>query len=51
MHKKKTITQDIIYVVWHFAYVHEIVVISLFTKKKIQDSATHFSLLKQYIKP
>ena len=47
---KKTITQDNIYVVLQFAYVHRVVRISLYSKKNTRYVSTVFSL-KNYIKP
>ena len=46
--EKQLHTQDNIYVIWQFAYVHEVVGISLLSGKKIQIAATVFHSLTQY---
>ena len=42
--KKKNYTQDSIYVIRQFAYVHGVAGISLFSRKNIECSSTVFSL-------
>ena len=48
--RKNNHTQDSIYVVWQFAYIHEVVGISLFLGKNTRCDSTIFSL-KSNIKP
>ena len=51
---KKTIVQDNIYVVWQFAYVYEVAMISLFTQWKntnCNNTVFFFSLSKQHTQP
>ena len=52
IHQRKIIThtQDSIYVVRQFAYVHEVAGISLFSGKKIQSATVQFSLSKMTTK-
>ena len=49
--KKNDHTQDSIYVVRQFAYVHEIAEISLFLGKNTEYSSTVFLFQKQHQKP
>ena len=44
MRQRKTITQDSIYVVQQFSYVHRVAGISLFMEKNTRYSSTIFSL-------
>ena len=48
--RKNNHTQDSIYMVWQFAYIHEVVGISLFLGKNTRCGSTIFSL-KNNIKP
>ena len=48
---KITITQNNIYVVWQFAYIHEVVLISLFSRKNTRYCSIIFHLSIKHLKP
>ena len=50
MPKKKSHTQDNIYMVQQFAYIHGVARISLLSRKNIKCGNTIFLSLKNYIK-